>query len=112
MTLSCFMATQREQILETWEHDALDRMPGSHRANISLLRDSLGELLEAIGRDLEAASRTAPAPLDRAHAETTWSHVEVVAAKHGAGRAREGITLRETVSEFPALRSCVARLWR
>lgn len=112
MTLSSFIETHREQILEAWQRDAVRRVPGRRYENVSVLRDNLGELLEAIGRGLEAASRNAPAPGERAHTQKTWSHVEAVAAKHGAARAREGITLREVVPEFPALRSCVERLWR
>src|SRR5262245_13294448 len=112
MTLSSFIETNREQILETWKRNALDRMPAPHRENLALLRDNLAELLEAIARDIDAASRAAPAPGDQAHPPTTWVHVQAVAAKHGDARANQGITLNEVVPEFPALRHCVERLWR
>jgi hypothetical protein len=112
MKLSSFITTRRNQILETWKESALEGAPRERRMSVARLRDHLGELLEAIARDIDAASRGAPAPRDRAHTQTTWSHVEAVGARHGAGRMHAGITLTEMISEFPALRSVVARLWR
>lgn len=110
MKLATFISDHREEILETWQADALVRLREAHR--VAPLRDHLGELLEAISQDLQDATRGAPAPGQTAHSRLTWANVEALAAKHGAGRAYEGLTLREVVPEFPALRSCIERLWR
>lgn len=112
MKLSSFITSNRERILEEWQVRAKDHLPVPVGSSPNLLRDHLGELLDAVARDLDAASRSAPSPGDRAHTQSTWSNVQALAARHGAGRAHEGTTMNQMVPEFPALRSCVARLWR
>src|SRR5262245_27645214 len=103
MKLSPFIEAHREQIHEAWEADALSRLGLAERATFAPLRDHLGEILAAIARDLDGPTATADS--DR------WTNVETVAAKHGAERAHQGVTLNQMVPEFPALRSCVTRLW-
>lgn len=109
MRLSSFIIAHREEILEAWENNALGiaRRP-THPPLFGPLRDRLGELLEAIARDLDSPQRGGQSGGDQ---RDTAKNVEVVAERHGAGRAHEGFTLKQIVTEFPALRSCVDRLW-
>jgi signal transduction histidine kinase len=103
MELSSFINSHRELILAEWEDDARRRVVGDRDVDFAQLRDHLGELLDSVALDLRAP--------DRATAEGVDQRVEDVAEKHGAGRARLGMTVKQVVSEFPILRSCVARLW-
>jgi signal transduction histidine kinase len=107
MKLSSFLATHREQVLTAWEQQAAKRVP--RLASVDRLRDHLGELLDVIASDLESADRAdhiAEELNDRAS-----KNVEVIAEKHAAGRAHQGLSLKEMVREFPVLRSCVLRHW-
>lgn len=94
MPLANFMTAHRERILEEWERRASART--TRVVNADQLRDHLDELLDAIAREL-----TSDAAAD----------VQVVAEKHAAHRAHEGMLLQDMVSEFPVLRSCVIQLW-
>src|SRR5262249_4888598 len=107
MPLANFMTANPEPILEEWERRASARIPSV--ANADALRDHLGELIDAIARELASRNRSADAakPL----ATDAQAEVQVVAEKHGAHRAHEGMTLNDMVSEFPVLRSCVMHLW-
>jgi signal transduction histidine kinase len=107
MTLADFIAADRGPILEAWERRAAERVP--RLANADVLRDHLGELLEAIADQL--ALDNAPDHGDNDSAGQAAKNVEVIAEEHGAGREREGITLEDMVREFPVLRACVVPRW-
>jgi signal transduction histidine kinase len=111
MTLSSFITTQREQILEAWESDAAARFSQAESGSVVPWRDHLGALLYAIARDLDAESRTSPAGSARSAQRDAWENVKALAEKHGADRAHGGMTLKQMVTEFPALRSAVTQLW-
>jgi len=78
---------------------------------IAQLQDHLRELLDTVGRDLEVSGPANGSPAKRNDEGGANHHVEVVAEKHGARRAEQGVTVNQIVSEFPILRSCVARMW-
>jgi signal transduction histidine kinase len=110
--LSAFINANADDILGEWEARSRRRVPKGESRSDRDLRDHLGELLHAIARDLDASRRTkhaqAEPEIDQGDAK---AHVETVGEKHGAGRAEQGFTLAQTISEFPLLRSCVMRLW-
>lgn len=109
MTLSSFIATHREEILQAWEKSAAARLQPTDVTSFAPLRDHLGELLDAIAQDLDGERPDdSGADLSRKHA---WLHVTAIADQHGEGRAHEGINVKHMVPEFPALRACVDRLW-
>lgn len=110
MPLASFITDHLEDILEEWEGIARARVSRDRIEQLSVIRDHLGELLRAIAHDMDTAHKRAPAegtPDQRA----ARSGVEAVGEKHGAGRAEQGFPLNQVVAEFPALRSCVTRLW-
>ena len=111
MQLSSFITSHREQVLEAWERNALSRSILPNGSSYAPLRDHLGELLEAIALDIDASRDMAASTEDQAASRRHVPNVTAIAAKHGAGRAHAGIPLKQMVPEFPALRSCVARLW-
>jgi hypothetical protein len=110
MNLSSFIAAHREEILRAWEESASTRFRSADEVSFAPLRDNLGELLDAIAQDLNGR---APADDSRTNQtrEHAWTHVKAIAEKHGEGRAHEGISLKQMVPEFPALRASVNRLW-
>ena len=108
MKLASFIASNRELILEAWQHDAVNRAPPEDHGGVGRLRDHLGELLVAIATDLEAADSGGSL---EGHDRARWSSVEALATKHGAGRADDGFTVTQLVPEFPALRFCASHLW-
>lgn len=110
--LSSFISSHVEEILQDWEVAARHRAPHDQRSDLAVIRDHLGELLRAIAHDLDAPPDLAPksALPNGEHAQAT-SNVRNLGERHGAGRAEMGFPLEQVVSEFPALRSCVTRLW-
>lgn len=109
--LSTFITTHVEEILHEWEANATRRVKAGDRGSIAPLRDHLGELLQTIARDIDAPAAAAPRGSGRTSEHDEASDVEAVGEKHGAGRAEQGFTLQQLVSEFPVLRSCVTRRW-
>jgi len=109
MKLSSFIEARLEEILEAWESDAFRPVPRPSGVSFAPLRDHLGELLRAIARDLEAGPG-GEGP-EATHDPAAWTNVKALGEKHGAGRAHQGIPLKQMVPEFPALRLTVARLW-
>ena len=103
MDLSSFIRSHREPILAEWESGARGRVVGDRDVSLGQLRDHLGELLDSVALELRTP--------DRNTANAADQRLDDVAEKHGAGRARLGMTLKQVVSEFPILRSCVVRLW-
>ncbi|MGH9884137.1 MAG: RsbRD N-terminal domain-containing protein, partial [bacterium] len=102
MSLSSFIETHREQILEAWEKDASGRIPREEQTRFASLRDHLGELLEAIADDIDVADRTDHPAAEQRSRRDAWAHVAAVAERHGARRAHQGISLKQMVPEFPA----------
>jgi len=110
LTLASFITEHLEEILEEWEVIARARVTRDRVEQLSVIRDHLGELLRAIARDMDAA-HTRGAETTTPDQRAARSGVEAIGEKHGAGRAEQGFPLNEVVAEFPALRSCVTRLW-
>jgi len=105
MSLSSFITSHREAILAEWEENARRRIVGDGDLEIPQLRDHLGELLDTVAHELDVRER------GRAAETTSTGRVDAVAEKHGAGRAQQGMTVKQVVSEFPIMRSCVTHLW-
>jgi signal transduction histidine kinase len=112
MDLASFIVSHRDAILGEWEKDAQRRLSGGDRTSIAQLRDHLGELLDTIAHDLRDAG--AGAELQTPAAETAAPpnrEVGAITEENGAKRATQAMTLSQVMSEFPILRSCIARLW-
>lgn len=109
MRLSEFIRAEMEAILKDWEKFARTLRSAEDMEKLGL-RDHAKEMLETIADDLntpqteseqEAKSKgTAPAVSWK-----TWAEV------HGNDRQTSGFSVKETVSEFRALRASVVSLW-
>lgn len=111
MELSSFIASHREALLAEWENDARQRIAEDHDLDIDQLRDHLGELLDSVARELANHGSSRGESARHGTASNAENGVDAVAQRHGARRARQGMTVRQVVSEFPMLRSCISRLW-
>ena len=107
-----FVRENVEQILEEWESFART-LPGTQAMDVAALRDHAREMLLVVVKDLETPQSageakkksTGGSDAEDAEAPTT------AAQAHGAGRAGDGFTVGQMLSELRALRASVLRLW-
>jgi len=113
MRLSAFILENMERILQDWEDFARSLGAVTSAMEAIALRDHAELMLRAVANDLETqqtpAQREAKA---KGNAPERPSHLDVTAATaHGTGRAEDGFSLQQMVSEYRALRASVLRLW-
>ena len=113
MRLSAFITDNLEAILQEFEDFARSLLGPGEAMDIAALRDNAAGILEAIALDLQQP-QTPSAKKRKAKGDAPSSSGDAApsAGKHGAERAASAFSLRETVSEFRALRASVLRLWR
>lgn len=112
MHLSTFILKNMEPILQEWEDFARSLGAITSSMDDKALRDHAELMLRAIADDIQTeqspaqqeAKGTGDAPVQPAHAP------ESAATAHGSGRADEGFSLVQMVSEYRALRASVLRL--
>src|SRR5215472_17002209 len=111
MELASFITSHREAILAEWEENARRRILGDQEFQIVQLRDHLGELLDTVAHNIEIRERAQTAVTYPLPPSASIDQVDAVAEKHGARRAQQAMSVKQVVSEFPIMRSCVMRLW-
>ena len=107
-----FVRDNLENILEEWESFART-LPGTKSMDVAALRDHASQMLLVIAKDLETAQSAGEAKdksLGRSDAEIAKGP-NTAAQEHGAGRASDGFTVAQMLSELRALRASVLRLW-
>jgi signal transduction histidine kinase len=109
--LSAFITTHLDDILREWKDVAVRREPRVEQEALATLYDQLGELLRAVARGLDAPPKDEAAKAELVAHGDARDRIETVGKEHGADRAEQGFPLSLVISEFPLLRSCVARLW-
>ena len=110
-TLSAFIRTNREQILEDWEAFART-LPIGAAMNVKDLRDHAAAMLDAIAADLETTQSSGEQFAKATGAvESDLPGAPTAAGQHGTGRAESGFTVIQMIAEFRALRASVVRLW-
>lgn len=110
-TLSAFIRTHSERIIEEWETFAR-ALPMGPSMDVAALRDHAKAMLGVIARDLETPqSDRQQHEKARGEADTDERVSPTAAGEHGSGRAESGFTVEAMVSEFRALRASVIRLW-
>lgn len=111
VSLSAFIRTHSEQILQEWETFAR-ALPMGPSMDVAALRDHAKAMLGVIARDLETPqSDRQQAEKARGDADSDPRVSPTAAAEHGSGRADSGFTVEAMVAEFRALRASVVRLW-
>ena len=112
MTLADFIESNTEPILSEWVSFARSCGPAGMTMDRPALRDHAFEMLKAIVADLRTpqtdAEQKAKALGDASPAP---DGPDTPAEVHGAGRAQDGFSVAEMISEYRALRASVIRLW-
>ena len=112
MRLADFIDTHSDAILAEWVAFAGTCGPAGRSLDLSNLRDHALAMLKTIVVDLRTPQTDAEqADKSKGQAAPVAHDVDTPAEVHGAGRAENGFTIGEMVSEYRALRASVIRLW-
>ncbi len=109
MQLSDFIRSDTETILHDWDAFAETFCaPGMSKAE---LRDHAGEMLLAIADDIDSAQSASEQVAKSKGNEVEEVEADSWAKIHGRDRHASGFDVKETVSEFRALRASVLMHW-
>src|SRR5436305_3346442 len=111
MRLAAFIRLNIEQISSEWELFASTLLP-EQEFSASVLRDGIFDILKEIAADMD---RTQNMEQQQAKSEgdpRRFQHIENAAERHALARVRMGLSARQVISEFRALRATVIRLWQ
>jgi signal transduction histidine kinase len=111
MKLAAFIRSNIEQISSEWELFAASLLP-EQEFSASILRDGIFDILNEIAADMD---RTQTIEQQRGKSEgdpRRFQHIENAAERHALARVKMGLSSRQVISEFRALRATVIRLWQ
>lgn len=111
MRLSPFIRANIEQIAAEWEKFAATLLP-NEEFSASVLRDGIVDMLNEIARDMDRAQSAAQQRGKSEGDPRGTPHIEDAAERHALARAKMGLSSRQLISEFRALRATVIRLWQ
>ena len=112
MRLADFIEQNLEEILVHWTDFAATSGPAGRAMDHSGLRDHAFAMLKDMVSDLRTPqSADEQSEKSKGNAPVITGHEQTAAEVHGAGRAEDGFTVSEMVSEYRALRASVIRLW-
>jgi signal transduction histidine kinase len=110
--LADFIEANTEPILAEWVAFADSCGPVGPTLDLARLRDHAVPMLRAIVTDLRTPQTAAEEKeKSKGTADSPPDGPDTAAEVHGAGRAEDGFTVAEMVSEYRALRASVIRLW-
>jgi hypothetical protein len=111
MRLAAFIRANIEPIAAEWERFAATLLPAEEFSS-SVLRDSIVELLNEIAADMDE-DQTAEEQHQKSEAHPDRSNfTQGVVVRHALDRVQMGLSARQFISEFRALRATVIRLWQ
>lgn len=111
MRLAAFIRSNIEQISAEWEIFAATLLP-EEEFSASILRDGIVDMLNEIVIDIESA-QTAEEQQAKSEGEPRrYQYMEDAAERHALARVKMGLSSRQLISEFRALRATVIRLWQ
>src|SRR4051795_11502095 len=111
MRLAAFIRLNIEQISSEWELFASTLLP-EQEFSASVLRDGIFDILNEIAADMD---RTQSMEQQQGKSEgdpRRFQHIENAAERHALARVKMGLSSRQVISEFRALRATVIRLWQ
>ena len=112
MRLADFISANTEPILAEWVIFAKTCGVAGKELDLMGLRDHAHAMLIAVVADLRTPqTATEQVAKSKGEAAPAADGVETAAEVHGAGRAEDGFSVGEMVSEYRALRASVIRLW-
>lgn len=109
--LADYIENNEEPILAEWQAFAATCGPVGAAMNAASLRDHARAMLRVIVTDLRTPQTDVEQVAKSKGEGDGKGGPETAAEVHGAGRAEDGFTVGEMVSEYRALRASVIRLW-
>jgi signal transduction histidine kinase len=111
MRLAAFIRANIEPISVEWERFATTLIPAEELSS-SVLRDSIVELLNEIAADMdEDQSAEEQHQKSEGHPDRS-NFTQGAVVRHALDRIQMGLSARQFISEFRALRATVIRLWQ
>jgi signal transduction histidine kinase len=110
MRLATFIRANAERIAADWELFAATLLPEGEFSK-SILRNGILEMLDEIAADMDTSQTAAQQKGKSQGLPQHDEHTEDVAERHALARLKMGLSSRQLISEFRALRATVIRLW-
>ena len=111
MRLAAFIRENIEPISIEWERFAATLLP-EHEFSVSVLRNSIAELLTEIAADMDE-DQTADEQHEKSEGHPDRSNfTQGAVVQHALARIQMGLSARQFISEFRALRATIIRLWQ
>jgi signal transduction histidine kinase len=111
MRLAAFIRGNIEPISVEWERFAATLLPEEELSS-SVLRNSIAELLTEIAADMDE-DQTAEEQQQKSEGHPDRSNfTKGAVVQHALARVQMGLSARQFISEFRALRATVIRLWQ
>jgi signal transduction histidine kinase len=111
MRLAAFIQENIEKISAEWEIFAATLLPQEEFSK-SILRDGIVEMLQEIVADMDSI-QSAHQQQGKSQGDPKLNqHIEGAAERHALARVKMGLSSRQLISEFRALRATVIRLWQ
>ena len=111
MRLAAFIRSNIEQISSEWEVFAATLLP-EEEFSASVLRDGIFDILNEIAADMDRAQSNEQQQGKSEGDPRRFQHIENAAERHALARVKMGLSSRQVISEFRALRATVIRLWQ
>ncbi len=110
MRLAAFIRSNIEKISAEWELFAATLLPQQEFSAL-VLRDGIVDMLNEITADMDRAQSVEQQQGKSEGAPRRYQHIEDAAERHALARVKMGLSARQVISEFRALRATVIRLW-
>lgn len=111
MRLAAFIKSNIEQISAEWELFAATLLP-EEEFSASVLRDGIVNILNEIATDMDSPQSAEQQQGKSEGDPRRYQHIEDAAERHAVARVKMGLSSRQVISEFRALRATVIRLWQ
>jgi signal transduction histidine kinase len=110
MRLAAFIRLNVELIAAEWELFARTLLPAEEFSK-SVLRNGIADILAEIANDMDSSQSDAQQQEKSEGEPRRDPHTDNSAERHALARVKMGLSARQVISEFRALRATVIRLW-
>ncbi|MBI0328314.1 sensor histidine kinase [Burkholderia plantarii] len=112
MSLSVFIETHIEALIDDWARHAASLVQGRSRLSTTELRNSARRILVEVAANMRKA-QTAAEQVDKSHGAKRELDraLDSVSVLHADDRLAQGFDLNEVIAEYRALRASVLRRW-
>jgi signal transduction histidine kinase len=110
MRLATFIRSNVELIAAEWEVFAKSLLPAAEFSK-SVLRDGIADILAEIAADMERSQSDAEQKNKSEGQPRRDPQIDNGAERHALARVKMGLSARQVISEFRALRATVIRMW-